>query len=494
MKKQAVNPYLPSYEYVPDGEPHLFGDRLYIFGSHDRFNGTTYCMNDYVCWSAPVDDLSDWRYEGVIYRKTQDPNNPEGTRSMYAPDVAQGPDGRYYLYYGLANDTKVGVAVCDSPAGAYEFLGSVRDKDGNLLGRREQDFMPFDPAVLVEGGRIFLYVGQGPKSAEEAETDRSRHFRDTVYFVELEQDMLTMKAEPVRMKIPNAAESAGTGFEGHEFFEASSIRKFDGKYYYIYSSVQSHELCWAVSEYPDRDFMYGGVLTSNGDVGCEGIPDPHKYGVKLEKKVRNYIGNNHGSVVKIGEQYYVFGHRQTNRSMYSRQGYAERIRFEDGKFLYTELTSSGLNEGPLRAEGTYDAGIACHLMSGEGCILCYRPTELDCLHPAFTQTGEDREENPDQYISNMRDGAQALYRYFDFRAYRPGALSVRVRGDAEGTLTVTCGEEGEVEYARIRIDALDRQQWADRCAEFHCPEEADTLCFRYAGRGYLDLRSFAFLP
>ena len=70
MKTAAFNPYLPSYEYVPDGEPYVFDDRLYIFGSHDRFGGTELCMNDYVGWSAPVDDLGSWRYEGVIYQAT----------------------------------------------------------------------------------------------------------------------------------------------------------------------------------------------------------------------------------------------------------------------------------------------------------------------------------------------------------------------------------------------------------------------------------------
>ena len=67
MKKQAYNPYLPSYEYVPDGEPYVFGDRLYVYGSHDKFNGDTFCVNDYVCWSASVDDLGDWRFEGIIF-------------------------------------------------------------------------------------------------------------------------------------------------------------------------------------------------------------------------------------------------------------------------------------------------------------------------------------------------------------------------------------------------------------------------------------------
>ena len=54
MKKQVVNPYLPSWEYVPDGEPHLFGDRVYVYGSHDRFGAPMFCVNDYVAWSAPA--------------------------------------------------------------------------------------------------------------------------------------------------------------------------------------------------------------------------------------------------------------------------------------------------------------------------------------------------------------------------------------------------------------------------------------------------------
>ena len=116
VKKQAFNPYLPSWEYIPDGEPYVFGDRVYVYGSHDYFNGYVFCMGDYVCWSAPVDDLGNWRYEGVIYPKTADPLNPEGKMCLYAPDVTVGPDGRYYLYYVLDKVSVVSVAVCDTPA------------------------------------------------------------------------------------------------------------------------------------------------------------------------------------------------------------------------------------------------------------------------------------------------------------------------------------------------------------------------------------------
>ncbi len=99
-KKQIFNPYLPSYEYIPDGEPHIFDGRVYLYGSHDRFGGDDYCLNDYVCWSAPVDDLSDWRYEGVIYRKSQHPYRI-GRNILFAPDVAKGKDVKYYLRSGL---------------------------------------------------------------------------------------------------------------------------------------------------------------------------------------------------------------------------------------------------------------------------------------------------------------------------------------------------------------------------------------------------------
>ena len=117
MKKQAYNPYLPSWEYIPDGEPYVFDGRVYVYGSHDMFNGYVFCMGDYVCWSAPVDDLGNWRYEGVIYPKTSDPLNKDGSMCLYAPDVTVGPDGRYYLYYVLDKVSVVSVAVCDKPAG-----------------------------------------------------------------------------------------------------------------------------------------------------------------------------------------------------------------------------------------------------------------------------------------------------------------------------------------------------------------------------------------
>ena len=89
---QVYNPFLPLEEYIPDGEPHVFGDRLYLFGSHDKEGGETFCMLDYTVYSAPVSDLAHWRREGVIYHAGQDPDY-ESRHYMYAPDVVQGNDG-----------------------------------------------------------------------------------------------------------------------------------------------------------------------------------------------------------------------------------------------------------------------------------------------------------------------------------------------------------------------------------------------------------------
>ena len=95
--QQIYNPYLPLTEHIPDGEPHNFDGRVYIYGSHDIAGGTSYCQDHYVTWSAPGSDLTAWRYEGVIYRRNQDPSNADDTKQLWAPDVTKGPDGRYYL-------------------------------------------------------------------------------------------------------------------------------------------------------------------------------------------------------------------------------------------------------------------------------------------------------------------------------------------------------------------------------------------------------------
>ena len=252
--KQIVNPYLPLNEYIPDGEPHVFGDRVYVFGSHDKENGEAFCLLDYAAYSAPVDDLTQWTYEGVIYKKEQDPANTEGQMMLYAPDVCQGPDGRFYLYYCLNGLSKISVAVLDTPAGRYAFLGYVAYPSGQYL----EENIPFDPAVLHDNGKVYVYYGFSPTNINIP----GFISRDKILgcsFIELEQDMLTVKQGPT-IVLPSETYSDGTGFEGHEYFEAPSIRKIDNLFYLIYSSVLSHELCYAISAYRTKVLYIKGRL------------------------------------------------------------------------------------------------------------------------------------------------------------------------------------------------------------------------------------------
>ena len=109
------------------------------------------------------------------------------------------------------------------------------------------------------------------------------------------------------------------------------------------------------------------------------------------------------------------------------------IYFDGQSFHQAEVTSCGLNGGPLRDEGRYEARIACHLYSKNGTTESLR-AQQDENHPAFTQEGADREDNPNQYIENMRDGATAGYRYFDFQTAK--IISVETRGSATGVFVV----------------------------------------------------------
>lgn len=449
MQKQVFNPYLPSWEFVPDGEPHVFGDRLYVYGSHDEPKGTTFCPGDYVVWSAPVNDLSDWRYEGVSYRKEQDPlngaaydgilpqiNMPMGTPGnlhlLYAPDVAQGPDGRYYLYYSLDFTSVISVAVSDSPAGPFEFLDFVRTADGEISKAAGNWF---DPAILSEESGNYLYFGFCP-------TFRFPGMENTVFpgamMVKLADDMHTIISEPVC--VANGVDTAkGTAYEAHPFFEASSIRKIGDWYYFVYSSLQGNELCYGMAKTPEGPFEFKGVLHSNGDLGYQG-----------NTQRVTYTGNNHGGLVQAGGNVYIFGHRQTHGTGFSRQGVAERVTIlPDGTIPQVELTSCGLNNGPLSAKGTYQSYIACHLtekdLSRVGDVLNPGPhlpvPELPPEMPYITEEEHKSwEKGLKPYIANLCEGCTAGFKYFAFDGSEQSiALELRGHGSVKVTLDAPNG-------------------------------------------------------
>lgn len=463
MKKQAFNPYLPSWEYIPDGEPYVFDGRVYIYGSHDYYNGYVFCMGDYVCWSAPVNDLGNWRYEGVIYPKTADPLNKEGKMCLYAPDVTVGPDGRYYLYYVLDKVPVVSVAVCDEPAGTYEFYGYVHYKDGTRLGERKGDEPQFDPGVLTEENRTYLYTGFCGRG------DKSRHGAMATV---LGADMLTIEEEPVFV-VPGCEYAEGTGFEGHAFFEAPSIRKRGNRYYFIYSSEVMHELCYAVSGNPLKGFQYKGVLISNCDL--------HIDSYKPADFPTAYGANNHGSMVQIGEEWYIFYHRHTNGTWYSRQGCAEKLQImEDGSVLQARLSSCGLNGGPLLAEGEYPAYIACHLFTEDPSIY------VNEKYPKIMQDGRDGDKE-DGYIAKIVDGTTIGFR--SFKGNHISGLAITTRGYGRGYFEIRTSLDGPV-LGRVSIEYTN--VWETYTTTLCMGEEEFDLYLTYHGEGCTSLKSFAF--
>ena len=498
MKKQVFNPFLPQDAYIPDGEPHIFGDRVYLYGSHDFEGGRTFCMGDYTVYSAPVDDLSDWRCEGVIYKAEQDPDYKERPY-MYAPDVVKGNDGRYYLYYCMSGDFghggyygPISVAVCDEPAGSYEYLGYVHYPDGSPMKK----YVCFDPCAFNDNGTIRIYYGtqymdesndelaaDDKKMAEVMERfDKSRDeilsTPDNVNgpaVVTLEDDMLTVKGEP-RHIIPYESD-----FGGHEFFEASSMRKVGDKYYFVYSSQKNHELCYAVSDYPDRDFTFGGTIVSNGDVGINGVSDDTRM---------NMTGTTHGSIIEINGQWYVFYHRLTHKSDYSRQACAEPITIApDGSIKQVEISSCGLNGSPLRAEGRYPATIACHITNGHmphGSNKIFTESFPNVNHRTLgsadkSVSAEERgiERYTERFISEVADGTLIRFRYFTGNA---GRIGICYRGNGAGSVEIN-GQTAAISPSDL---------WTDISVPATADKDRFDVTIRFRGTDNIEIKELFF--
>lgn len=496
MDKQAFNPYLPLNEHIPDGEVHVFGGRAYLFGSHDKANSDTFCALPYCFYSAPIDDLSNWTCPGIAYEAKQDPLYEENERCyLYAPDVVRGNDGRYYLYYCLAGyrgkggySCPISVAVSDTPDIGYEYLGVVSNKDGTPFMK----YVNFDPAVINDEGTIRLYFGcwypfdelrvplmNNVWTITESKVfgkDKS-HIKglikkgDSIFgpiHVELEDDMMTIKSEPVRI-LP--LRHKGSEFAEHGFFEGSSIRKINGKYYFVYSSLNNHELCYAVSDRPDRDFHYKGTIVSNGDIYLNG---------RKKRDRMNLTGTNHGCIEKIGDDYFVFYHRLTNKSDYSRQSCAERINIdEDGNIAQVPITSCGLNKGSLRAEGTYPASICCHLTNGKMPHGSNRQLKKDIPYVG--------EEDNIVLIKDISNGTLIGYKSFDF--VKEVGLRIGYKGSAFGQLGVYV--DG-VEIGKVSIRPSDVLIHSGQVRIANIGKRNAYLTFRFLGKGKVDIVDFSF--
>ena len=214
------------------------------------------------------------------------------------------------------------------------------------------------------------------------------------------------------------------------------------------------------------------MIVSNGDFGVGRDPAAAK----------TYWGNNHGSLEFIGGQAYIFYHRQTNKNEQTRQGCAERITIApDGKIAQAEMTSCGLNGGPLEGSGTYPAYIACNLRSAAGACKCaYGPAHRwrYSEHPCITM------EDGRQFIQNMRRGGVAVFRYFDVKSLE--SVSATVRG-GEGAIEMFADGADEP-FAKIPIHM--ENDWTEFSAACSLSDGVHSLELTYNGEGACDVLDF----
>ena len=355
------NPYMPLWEHIPDGEPYVFEDpdqpgkqRVYVYGSHDDLIDA-YCGRDQVVWSASVDSLNNWRYDGVILvvdkNAKGEPFDSAGTADvLFAPDVTLVTDANgkktYYLFPNDQTGFRNGlIAKSDRPDGPFEVCNWNAENPNQVDG-----VLQFDPAVFVDDdGRVYGYWGFERSYAAEFDPTTMATVKPGTKVVE---DMVS-----------------GRNQDGvFSFFEASSIRKIKDKYVFIYSRftkdgefgmpTSNYTLAYAYSDNPLGPWTYGGTIIDGrarekdeqGNAIASATPD----------------GNTHGSICEVNGQWYVFYHRQTGTNEYARQAMVAPIdvKVEEGKggkvvISEGEYTSEGFALNGLNPLERHSAGIAC---------------------------------------------------------------------------------------------------------------------------------------
>jgi hypothetical protein len=411
----AQNPYLPLWEHVPDGEPRVFEDpdnpgklRAYIIGSHD-VTYTAYCGPDIRAWSAPVEDLSQWRDEGPIF--THFVNGQWDT--MFAPDLVETTDkatGRktYWLYPHSRGWRRIPM-VCrsDRPNGPFTPVNLTPDGTQCVEG----SLIDFDPSVFIE------------PVTNKKDPDFNTGYRAYVFYgfqhstaCELDQQTMYSKRPGTELIDPFIPASSRDGKlldkEGSEykalykgqnpldfnFFEASSIRQVGNKYVMVFSGYSGKEyglgntnsaLRYAFGDSPLGPWRSGGVLVDSRGV-VENEDGSHLI-------TTNFGHNTHGSIQEINGQWYVFYHRPPRGFGNARQAMVAPVKItwdkkpvakggivkitgydpyaKDNEWVaaasdgntYTgaEVTSEGFQIFGLPPYAYYSAGYACFVHGGK---------------------------------------------------------------------------------------------------------------------------------
>jgi arabinoxylan arabinofuranohydrolase len=257
---RARNP-LVSHIFTADPNAVVYGDRVYLYVSHDVDGQDGYDMVDYRGFSSS--DMVNWQDHGVLIHS----DDVAWAENLYAPGACT-KNGKYYLYMPNGG-TSIGVAVADDPGGPFvDPLGTALITRA-IPGVNDVDWL-FDPACFVdEDGQGYLYFGGGP----EGTGDNGRVIR-------LNDDMISIQdAQATTIPIP-------------AFFEAAHMHKHAGTYYLQYSSDFSAghgaALEYMTSNNPMTGFQFRGVILPNAGI--------------------NNGNNNHGSVVELLGNSYLFYH------------------------------------------------------------------------------------------------------------------------------------------------------------------------------------------
>jgi len=407
---RAQNPFFPLWEHIPDGEPYVFDDpdrpghqRVYIYGSHDE-RRTDYCGLDQVVWSAPVEDLSQWRLDGTIFTSitARDGSllNEDGRGDvLFAPDVVEIVENGKKVYYLTPNNQSWGrtsmIAKADRPDGPFHVCNWAAD------GRTTEGVFQFDPAIFSDDdGRVYGYWGFQRSYAAEIDPQTMCTVKPGTHIIE---DMVSSHNDPGVFR----------------FFEASSMRKILGKYVFIYSRfteegefqlpTTNYTLAYAYSDHPLGPWTYGGTLIDGRARGTDqqGNPIP----------TANVGGNTHGSLLEINGQWWLFYHRQSGTTEYTRQAMVApvQVRLEGDKLLISEAeyTSEGfLTQGldPLQRQ---QAGYACYYTG---------PTPMGKEYPNYIFSGSYvaatyLDNTPSTHyapVVNNTAGSTIGYKYINF--------------------------------------------------------------------------------
>lgn len=258
--------YLVPGDYMADPAVHVFNGKLYIYPSHDREsgipendNGDHFDMKDYHVFSmetidGPVTD------HGVVLDVK---DIPWAGRQLWDCDCTC-KDGKYYMYFPLKDQTdifRIGVAVADKPEGP--FIAQPDPMKGSYS---------IDPAILDDGdGNYYMYFGglwggqlqryKNNKALECAEFPADNEPAIPSRIAKLADNMLEFAEEPRPVVIlDESGKPLTAGDNNRRFFEASWVHKYNGKYYFSYSTGDTHQLCYAIGDNPYGPFTYQGVI------------------------------------------------------------------------------------------------------------------------------------------------------------------------------------------------------------------------------------------